>query len=450
MGRNNQQRRADKKRRSGRRQHKRSQTNLGGVGDAVAAYASEMIAIEGGEAAAHQDSGHLEEAVGLLMRLAGSAGLETVTATLGRLVDSLLAAVFEGGWQATEVARQLRRCQRDAHVGVVVAAMGSAGCWAEASGAAMPTTWSAQLDGLGVASERDSCGNWLARFWAADQTPLPDGLRTVMEVMGELMHLPEIEVLQPRPSQWHDAVRLGIWADADDPVLAKVRALLAKAESTTFAAEAEALTAKAQELMARHSIDDALARAAGSVRDAPATRRLAVDNPYAEAKSLLLHAVVAANGARSVWYQGFAMMAVIGFRSDLDAIELLFTSLLIQADKAMLEKGSVIDHRGRSRTRSFRQSFLVAYASRIGERLEMAALDARRHAESDLHRSLVPVLAARDSEIDDAVAAAFPHLRRIHGPSVTNEDGWRAGRVAAELATLGPRQAMLDGMMAVG
>ena len=40
-------------------------------------------------------------------------------------------------------------------------------------------------------------------------------------------------------------------ARPDEKVLGRVRALLAKAESTTFPEEAEALTAKAQELMAR-------------------------------------------------------------------------------------------------------------------------------------------------------------------------------------------------------
>src|SRR5438045_2689314 len=47
-------------------------------------------------------------------------------------------------------------------------------------------------------------------------------------------------------------------AGIDDRMLAKVRALLAKAESTEFTDEADALTAKAQELMTRYSIDRAL------------------------------------------------------------------------------------------------------------------------------------------------------------------------------------------------
>jgi hypothetical protein len=137
------------------------------------------------------------------------------------------------------------------------------------------------------------------------------------------------------------------------------------------------------------------------------------------------------------------MMAVIGFADDLDAVETLFTSLLVQATKSMIAKGPRTDQRGRSRTRSFRQSFLVAFASRIHERLEMAATTARRRAEAELTMDLLPVLAGRDHEVDDAVTAMFPHLRAMRGPSATDREGWIAGRAAAELATLGSQQGLL-------
>ncbi|MDP9441581.1 MAG: DUF2786 domain-containing protein, partial [Actinomycetota bacterium] len=48
----------------------------------------------------------------------------------------------------------------------------------------------------------------------------------------------------------------GVPDSIDDRILSRVRALLAKAESTEFAPEAEAFTEKAQELMARYAIDD--------------------------------------------------------------------------------------------------------------------------------------------------------------------------------------------------
>ncbi|MDQ3502657.1 MAG: hypothetical protein M3486_03415, partial [Actinomycetota bacterium] len=82
----------------------------------------------------------------------------------------------------------------------------------------------------------------------------------------------------------------------------------------------------------------------------------------------------------------------------------------------------------------FRQSFLVSYASRIGERLQ----DATEEAVQDTGRSgdLVPVLHLRAEQIDAATEALFPHL--ISRPAaIGNARGWVAGRVAADLAVLG-------------
>src|ERR1035437_9378523 len=63
---------------------------------------------------------------------------------------------------------------------------------------------------------------------------------------------------------------------ADERILGKIRALLAKAESTEFTEEAEALSARAQELMAKYSIDHALLAAEAGRKDEPASRRLPV------------------------------------------------------------------------------------------------------------------------------------------------------------------------------
>jgi hypothetical protein len=221
-------------------------------------------------------------------------------------------------------------------------------------------------------------------------------------------------------------------------MLAKIRALLAKAESTTFPEEAEALSAKAQELMARHRIDHVLLDIGVAAHDAPVGRRIWLDDPYADAKSQLLHTVARANRCQSIQMGSLGVCHVIGFAVDLDVVELLHTSLLVQATTALAAAGPQRDARGRSRTRSFRQSFLVAYAHRIGDRLldaaetvETAAVDEARGSGVDL----LPVLARRDEEVDDAVTLAFAQLRSKH-ISVTNRAGWEAGTQAADVADL--------------
>lgn len=223
--------------------------------------------------------------------------------------------------------------------------------------------------------------------------------------------------------------------DIDRKLLDRVRGLLAKAESTTFEAEAEALTAKAQELMARHSIDHAML--AGSRSDEVATSvDLDVANPYASPKAALLGAIARANRCEAVWSPHLRRATVFGFAVDLEMVELLYTSLLVQATAAMVAAGSQVDQYGRSRTRSFRSSFLLSYANRIGERLRVASASATQQAAATHGAALVPVLAEREQQVRTAMATAFPKTRAQRA-SISNGSGWQAGRVAADQAHLG-------------
>ena len=221
--------------------------------------------------------------------------------------------------------------------------------------------------------------------------------------------------------------------------LARVRALLAKAESTTFDAEAEALTAKAQELITRYALERLLERASGGggAEDARvASRRITVEAPYVAAKAALIDAVGRANRVKTVLFERGGYCTVVGEARDLDAVELLSTSLLVQASAAMLRHGRQADGWGTSRTRSFRQSFLYAFASRIGQRLREAGRVAA--AELDPADRLLPVLRATEAAVEAEFARQFPSIR-TRRTSVSNAAGWAAGTAAADLARLNMR-----------
>jgi hypothetical protein len=213
-------------------------------------------------------------------------------------------------------------------------------------------------------------------------------------------------------------------------LLARVRGLLNKAEATEFPEEAEALTAKAQELMARYAIDRAaLEDATPSAVD---SRRLQVDDPYGRAKVILLQTVAEANRCRSVWHVDTGFCTVFGAPEELGMTELLYTSVLTQATSAMIAAGARGSH---ARLPSFRRSFLVAYASRIGERLR-ESVDAEVDAGVVRHgENLLPVLARRVQAVDEAVESAFPNMTR-RSVRTSNGSGWTAGRAAADLADL--------------
>ena len=224
---------------------------------------------------------------------------------------------------------------------------------------------------------------------------------------------------------------------AQSDVLAKVRALLAKAESTQFEAEAEALTAKAQELMARHRIEAAMLDTGGrSRRDGPTSRVVVIDDPYADAKAMLLSAVADANGCSAVWSKASRRATVFGFADELAGTELLFTSLLVQSATALHRAGPQIDRYGRSRTKRFRRAFLIAFAVRVGERLRAAVGAMVDDEQSTSGADLVPVFARRDAEVEAAARAAFPDARS-RTTSVSDAGGWHAGTAFGDRADLG-------------
>lgn len=266
---------------------------------------------------------------------------------------------------------------------------------------------------------------------------------TALCVLAVLGTLAPLQVLLPLPGRARTRTDKG-GEGADPAKLARVRALLAKAEATEFPEEADALSARAQEMMVRHRIDHAALVAEAGHESGVGGRRLPVDAPYEQHKAILLNVVARANSCRSVWHDNLGMCTVMGLRQDVNAVELLFTSLLVQATRAMQRAGSLQDSRGRSRTRSFRSSFLAAFAARIGERLSASADSEERrvvHEYAEAGTDLLPVLASQVRKVEEAVSEAFPELGTVELGYSRNAQGWWAGHAAADGAALhtGPR-----------
>jgi hypothetical protein len=422
------------------------------------------------------------------------AWTRAVSRGLVELLRMSVKRAWRAGWQPAELSRHVGRELSPEHVSV--AADMIVGEMSEYPAATVDRRWAAQVAtvrassvaataGAATGSVSLDAGSW----WGSDgdylaawqrQSRATGGLRdaiaTAIELLHLFQHLPVLEQLLPLPGTVRVAATertapagtagtaagaaagpAGSAGQADERMLSRIRALLAKAEATEYAEEAEALSARAQELMAKYSIDQALLAAESGRKDAPSGRRIAVDNPYEAPKTSLLQAVATANRSRVVWSKEVGLATVVGFEADLDAVELLFTSLLVQASAAMLHAGSRQDAYGRSRTRAFRQSFLVSYAIRIGERLAQAAEHATQEAAAEQEAAagqpagavagagsarntgtaLVPFLAARQQAVDDAVDELFGDtLRRGRSVRVTDAEGWASGRAAADLASL--------------
>ncbi|MGW0431124.1 DUF2786 domain-containing protein [Micromonospora sp. NPDC003197] len=387
--------------------------------------------------------------------------LDQLTVEDPALVDSVLADAFQRavgrlwqrGWLPADLVRVVRRRHGNRAADLVIEQI-----TAQLRGypaATVPQRWQDQLREWGITVGAATTTDHRLTAWSGRQRlDRSEALRDAVHVLAVLTRLPEIGRITPLPGTPRPGTLAAGSAQAGIPlterVLGRVRGLLAKAESTEFPQEAEALSAKAQQLMARHSIDRALldlqaggtARRPAGVPDGtgrqPLAVRIGVDAPYEQAKALLLQEVATANRCRSVWSGEFGFATVLGFSSDVEAVELLYTSLLVQATTAMVRDGSA----GSSTGRSFRQSFLQAYAVRIGQRLRDTADAARREAVDAAGADrLLPVLAAREDAVREVADAMFPRIveRRVRGNDAA---GWAAGTAAADRAALADRSAI--------
>lgn len=348
-----------------------------------------------------------------------AARLDDTLAVADRMLSELLADLFDRGWTPVDLRHVLGRRLRSGTVATASERIVSDADARIAAGQALHPTWRAQIERL--RSER------------APAAPRADSerVRRLLEVLGVGTRLPDIPGTVPPPGDPRSGLGRGV--RLDERMLERVRALLAKAESTGFDEEAEALTAKAQQLIARHAIDEALLGHGDGVGD-PSVRRIPVDAPYASAKAYLIAEVAQANRCRVVHTPELGWVTAFGYDHDLAAVELLSTSLLAQATAAMARQGARRDAAGRSRTRSFRRAFLVGFGHRIGERLRRAAEQEVAATRADDDR-LVPILAAREDRLVAAQQRAFPVVRR-RTTSVSHPSGWSEGRAAAERARL--------------
>ncbi|MEU7585665.1 DUF2786 domain-containing protein [Micromonospora sp. NPDC049230] len=373
----------------------------------------------------------------LIVGTGAADGTTAVDAALLRRLVRGLARLWPRGWQPVDVDRITARRLDGRAARLVRDAMA---VQRHAQSDPVPAWFDEQLRALAAEPRADDekvLSGWSARE-ALDRV---DALRAAVDVLALVESLPPIAVLRPPPgSSGAVTARSAGTGRSGSPMLDRVRALLAKAESTTFPAEAEALTGKAQELIARHSIDEALLAAGSERGDVPGGVRLSTDTPYAGAKALLVQEVAAANRCEAVWSDDLGFATVLGWPADLVAVELLYTSLLVQATAAMLRGRAERRPGSGRRTKVWDESFLNAFALRIGERLRAAtdaATDAadRATAETAGAERLLPVLAARGEAVRERLDTLFPGVTR-HRLSVRDAEGWSSGTSAADQASL--------------
>jgi hypothetical protein len=392
------------------------------------------------DAAVYSANGHDAVAPERAARLCGRHGprARTVESAADLVLREMLDPAFRRGWLPVDVYQIIRRTLDAQSAELTLDA--TAGYVAGYAEATVPERWAEQLAELDaqVWRERDRphLGQWAERAGLDPAT----AVEAVITLCAHLMRLPELPMIAPLPGAANQQGR-GAGRGMEEKTLARIRGLLAKAEATTYPEEAEALSAKAQELMSRNAFDRAVVEQPAEQEQQVTSIRIWLEAPYLDAKASLVHAIAEANRSRAVQYPSLGFVALVGNALDLDMVELLSTSLLLQATRAMLSHGRQTTAGGASRTRSFRQSFLLAYANRIGQRLNEAESTAETEVDKD---RLLPVLAARSRAVEEEFERMFS-ATYTKSTRVSNASGWQAGHAAADRADLGVDRERLSG-----
>jgi len=224
-----------------------------------------------------------------------------------------------------------------------------------------------------------------------------------------------------------------------DPLLARVRKLLAKAEDAgVTAAEAQALTAKAAELMAKYGIDRALLAAARPETDRPADRVIDVGNPWARIQAHLLCGLASALRCQCVILprpRPGSRIHMFGFASDIERTDVLYTSLLVQMWQGLA--AAPVPAWSRS-PRAWRRSWLLGFAAAVVARVHAAEQEATSRATAPDARSgsqTALVLADRALVIRRNIEQAYPVTRKSQ---VTySGSGYSAGYTQGQRADIG-------------
>lgn len=233
-----------------------------------------------------------------------------------------------------------------------------------------------------------------------------------------------------------------------DKMLARVRALLNKAEDRAATEqEADAYTAKAAELMAKYSIDAALLDALRpkAQREAVENRVITIEAPYALAKCALVNQLSIYGRVQAIRLRrsrdGRQRMHLFGHPSDLEAVEVLYTSLLLQINWR-LHRTQAPPWMTPGDKRVYVRQWLYGFTNIIARRLREAQEYAVRQAQAQQTPggpSTELVLVDRAALVKDAFQQYYP---KVHNSTVRygTGDGYRHGQDAGRQVDLGGRK----------
>lgn len=269
------------------------------------------------------------------------------------------------------------------------------------------------------------------------------------KILDKLVFLPQMRDVQVLAAVEDSTAGL---SEDQKRIKHKIDALIAKAESTQFEDEADALITKAQALRQRYRISEVLS----ADTDGPTqivARRVHITPPWVKHQFMLLGAVGRHNGCASLLVHDDGIATVLGTASDVEHTVDLYYSLNRQREWFMRHSPGADEARAFGDTTAYRRSFILAYATRIGDILYHAnkagsykhdnaedatdrSLEQAPNHDYDVTSKALPVLARRHAESEKMRDQLFPNLSSMN-LSATHIQGIDDGISAASRSHFG-------------
>jgi len=230
-----------------------------------------------------------------------------------------------------------------------------------------------------------------------------------------------------------------------ETIAERIVKLLAKAERTDNVEEAEMFFAKAAALQAKHAIDEIMINAAtGKNADDIEKKTYTFKGSYAPAHVLTVHVLAQQLNSRAIQTKlggSNVLVNVHGFRSDLERLDILFTSLLIQGTRAL--KTFIKNHEyygscTAAEKYQMRKSFLIGFGEGAADQLAEANRAAEKEQETKTP-GVGLVLVDRKAQVNQAVEQSYGRLSHSRGTK-RNYSGLAGGRAAGRQADMGRKQ----------
>lgn len=215
-------------------------------------------------------------------------------------------------------------------------------------------------------------------------------------------------------------------------IIDRVRALIAKAESSPFPHEADAFMAKAQKLIDEHAIDQA--RLKGADPSTVGHDQIPMSGSYTRERSMIWSSVARANRCQVLTLSAYRSnkvsdLTLVGRRQDRELVQLVATSLELQAMRRLADlpldrtfEAPVVQ----------RRSFLRGFAIEVADRLQ------RAHPQTTaLTESAQQALVLAADAVDDYVASNFDVSRGRRSQARFDGAAYSRGRRAGAAADVG-------------